>query len=152
MLHWVGTWNTRIHHHNGINKTSEFNYRKHSIFEYFLPDGFEMGSLALNISKARFISRIRVRSRSHAVFLYSKVKKMCIITDERLVVRSTKQRNSFTVWIHRWVIFRVRWLLQGWCDVWIFQCSRTVIFANFCIHIFIHIIVVSIQTQYFQIE
>lgn len=48
-------------------------YRKHSIFEYFLPDGFEMGSLARNISKARFISRILVRSRSHAVFLYSKI-------------------------------------------------------------------------------
>lgn len=55
-----------------INKELHY-YRRHSIFEYFLPDGFEMGNLARSISKARFISRIRVRSRSHAVFLYSKI-------------------------------------------------------------------------------
>lgn len=46
-------------------------YRRHSILEYFLPDGLEMGSLARSISKALFISRILVRSRSQAVFLYS---------------------------------------------------------------------------------
>lgn len=74
---------TRFHRHDQINQSIQkppflkriFIYRKHSIFEYFLPDGFEMGSLALSMSKARFISRIRVRSRSQAVFLYSTEKK-----------------------------------------------------------------------------
>lgn len=56
---------------NKIAQIKWENHRKHSIFEYFLPDGFDMGSLARSISKARFISRIRVRSLSHAVFLYS---------------------------------------------------------------------------------
>lgn len=44
-------------------------YFKHSIFEYFFPDGFETGNLARSWSKALFMSRIRVRSRSHADFL-----------------------------------------------------------------------------------
>lgn len=50
-----------------------FTHRRHSIFEYFLPDGFEIGNLARNKSNARFISRILVLSRSHAVFLYSRI-------------------------------------------------------------------------------
>lgn len=52
-------------------KKREFAHRKHSILEYFLPDGFDIGNFARNKSNARFISRIRVLSRSHAVFLYS---------------------------------------------------------------------------------
>lgn len=42
---------------------------KHSILEYFFPDGFAIGSLARSISKALFMSFIRFRSLSQAVFL-----------------------------------------------------------------------------------
>lgn len=55
---------------SNLNKLLKYYaYRKHSIFEYFFPEGFDTGNFARNISNARFISRIRVRSRSHAVFL-----------------------------------------------------------------------------------
>lgn len=81
---------------NSINKTKNKYalflhniHLKHSIFEYFLPDGFDIGSLARNISNARFISRIRVRSLSHAVFLYSKCMSM--------VIDLTKKGNNISI-------------------------------------------------------
>lgn len=48
-----------------------FTHLRHSILEYFLPDGFEIGNFVRSKSNARFMSRIRLRSRSHALLRYS---------------------------------------------------------------------------------
>lgn len=52
-------------------KKCSFTHLRHSILEYFLPDGLEIGNFVRRRSKARFMSLIRFRSRSHALFRYS---------------------------------------------------------------------------------
>lgn len=97
-----------------LYEANKMGHRKHSIFEYFLPDGFDIGSFERSISNARFMSRIRVRSRSHAVFLYSVAGKYRNEMgfnwwfDDLMEARTSIEN---TIWIEcRWALSVCRWL------------------------------------------
>lgn len=127
------TQNSQHSKKNKWLKKPKFTCLRHSIFEYFLPEGLEIGSLARSKSNARFISRILVRSRSHAVFLYSEKnhQKKLQIDWKKKPNEIFRYHRRLTIRINWWISFEIRWCLQRRCNVGIFQSSATVILWKF---------------------